>query len=168
MALLTSKWMIAVLAIVALLVILYLIGRKSAHSEIAIPASAQEVWAVLMDTEKIKDWNPVLIPIEGELKEGGSVKYKFYQDENNVSEIPAKVKHIKEASLLNQAGGMAGILTFDHRYILEEIEGGTKVTIHEDYRGIYVPFWNPAPVEEAYKRLAEALKARVIELKNQE
>jgi len=168
MTLLTSKWMIAALVLVAGLVILYLIGRKSVHSEVMIPASPQEVWAVLTDFDKAKEWNTVLIPIEGELAEGASITYEFHQDEANVSQIPAKVKQMIPAKLLNQSGGLPGVVTFDHKYMLEAVVQETRLIIHEEYRGIYVPFWNPEPVEQAYSRLANALKDRVIQLKNAE
>lgn len=168
MTIFSSKWMIAAIVLVVTLLTLYLIGRKSVHAEITISASPIEVWAVLTDLEKIKDWNPVLIPIEGELKEGARVKYEFHQDESNSSVIPATVKKVVPGELLNQGGGMAGILTFDHKYILVGIGDDTRLTIHEEYRGIYVPFWNADPVEQAYHKLAEALKERVIQLKNQD
>ena len=158
--------MIAALILVSVLLILSLLGRKSVKSEILIPASPQAVWNVLTDLEKVKEWNPVLIPIEGELKEGATIRYEFHQDDANSSIIPATVKKIAVGKLLNQAGGVPGVLTFNHKYILEEMENHTRLTIHEEYRGIYVPFWNPAPVELAYGRLAEALKERVIQLKN--
>lgn len=167
-AIFTSKWMIFVCLVILIFIILYMIGQKSVHSESFIPATPEEVWSVLIDTQNIKTWNTILIPIDGELREGASIKYEFYQDENNRSVIPAKVRQMVENNLLNQKGGMTGILTFDHKYILEPEKGGTKVIIHEDYRGIMVPFWNPAPVEQAYTRLAEALKDRVIFIKEQE
>ncbi|MEM7369149.1 MAG: SRPBCC family protein [Bacteroidota bacterium] len=163
----TSKWMIAALALLAVLAILFLIGRKSAHADITITASPSEVWAVLTDTDKIKDWNPVLIPIKGELKEGETVTYEFHQDDTTSSQMPAKVKRMVASELLNQGGGIPGILTFDHKYILEAVGNNTRVTIHEEYRGVYVPFWNPSPVELAYGRLAKALKDRVLQLKDQ-
>ena len=168
MALLGSKWMIALLIIVAVLVILYIAGRKSAHSEIIIEASTSEVWSILTDVPQIKEWNSVLIPLEGDLRIGNTVNYEFHQDENNVSTMPAKVKQMIDAELLNQGGGIPGVLTFDHRYILEEVNEGTKVIIHEEYRGIMVPFWNPDPVERAYGRLLEELRERVIKLKESE
>jgi hypothetical protein len=51
-------------------------------------------------------------------------------------------------------------MSFDHQYILQSSGNGTKLTIHEDYSGIGVTFWNPAPVGEAYVRLSEAIKKR--------
>ena len=159
-----SKWLIAVLALISILAILYFLGRKSVHTEITIEATSNEVWAVLTNTSKIQEWNPVLIPIEGKLREGSKVKYEFRQDDNSTSEILATVKQMIRDKLLNQNGGIPGILTFDHKYILESIEGTTKVIVHEDYRGIGVVFWNPASVEKAYEKLLIALKERVLKL----
>ena len=50
--------------------------------------------------------------------------------------------------------------------MLEPTGNSTKVIIHEDYRGIGVNFWNPQPVEEAYKELNIALKNRVEQSSN--
>ncbi len=167
MTLLNSKWMIAILVLLVALIVLYLMGRKSVRSELIIEATPNQIWSVLMDTKAYRDWNPVLIPIEGELKEGTKVKYEFRQDENTKSEIPSTVKKMVKDELLNQGGGMPGVLTFDHKYILKPATGGTLVIINEDYRGVGVVFWNPAPVEEAYKRLNDALRKRVLELADQ-
>lgn len=157
---LQSKLLIALGIIVLLLAVLYFLGRKSVHHEILIDASPEKVWKVLMDTDSYDDWNPVMKLLEGEVKLGSRVKYQFTQDAENTSEIPSTVKKLIPNQLLNQGGGMPGVITFDHRYILEYVEKGTKLTIHEDYVGIYVNFWNPTPVGEAYSRLCEAIKAR--------
>jgi hypothetical protein len=149
------------LGIVAILVILVLTGRKSVHHEISIQASPDKVWEVLTDTDSYDSWNPVMKLLEGEIKEGNKVTYRFTQDAENVSEIASRVKKVIPNQLLNQGGGIPLVLTFDHKYMLEPSGAGTKMTIHEDYRGIGVNFWNPAPVEKAYARLNEALKARV-------
>jgi hypothetical protein len=109
------------------------------------------------------NWNPVMKLIDGEVKEGCKVKYQFIQDADNISEIPASVIQIVPKELLNQKGGLPLILTFNHKYILESSGNSTRVTIHEDYRGIGVNFWNPKPVEEAYARLNFALKKRLEE-----
>ena len=161
MALLTSKWTIALLVILLVLIILYVVGKKSAHTEIIIQAPPQKVWTSLTDISLVKEWNEILIPVEGVLKEGNKITYEFYQEPSNKAVMSATVVKMVPDKLINQKGGIPGVLTFNHKYMLEPYEGGTKVTIHEEYRGIMVPFWNPAPVEAAYSRLLEALKSEV-------
>jgi hypothetical protein len=159
------KWMLIIALPILLLIILFLIGRKSVHAEIIIDANPAKVWKVLMEKTSYREWNSVLIPIKGDLVEGSSVTYEFFQDAKNKSVISSKVKKIKENTLLNQGGGIPGILTFNHKYILERSGNGTKVTIHEDYRGMGVPFWNPAAVQKAYESLCNDLKKRVESIK---
>lgn len=161
MDIITSKWAIAIGAILVVLFILFLVGKKSVHVEISIDGTPEEVWAVLTDIDAMSNWNKVLVPIEGILSEGESVTYTFYQDDEDAATMFARVKTREENRLLNQAGGMWGVLTFDHRYILVPEGLGTRVTIHEEYRGIMVPFWNPQPVQSAYERLLWALKQQV-------
>lgn len=156
-----GKATIIIFLIISALLILYWIGKKSVHSEIIIEATPKQVWEVLLDTDKYSDWNPTMELLAGELKVGNTVRYKYIQSENNQSEIPARVKKIVAEKLLNQGGGLPFILTYDHSYSLSSVENNTKVVIHEDYEGIYVPFWNPQPVQMAYERLNKALKNRV-------
>lgn len=47
---LNSKLFIILLAIVAILAILYFLGKKSVHHEIMINASSEKVWSILVDT----------------------------------------------------------------------------------------------------------------------
>lgn len=147
--------------IILLLILLILIGKKSVQHEIIIDANVEKVWSVLIDTEKYSEWNPVMELVNGKVEVGNKVRYKFTQDDENISEIDSKVISIVPKKLLKQGGGVPLIITFDHKYILEPIDGKTKVTIHEEYTGAYVNFWNPEPVEKAYGRLNKALKARV-------
>lgn len=161
MTFLTSKWMVAAMVLVAILVILFLTGRKSVHSEITIEASPQQVWEVLTDIPAHQDWNQVLLPMGGAYLEGNTITYQFFEPGKDAVEMSGKVVTIKANELLNQRGGMPGVLTFDHRYILESAGGDTKVTIHEDYRGIVVNFWSPSSVQVAYDQLIKALKKRV-------
>ena len=155
-----NSWMIYIIIILLAIVVLYFTGSKSVHHEINIAASPEKVWKILTDSDKYDEWNPTMELLEGKIEEGNQVKYRFTQDEKNVSEIPSKVKKIIPNKLLNQGGGLPFVITFDHKYILEQKGEGTQLTIHEDYKGIYVNFWNPRPVELAYKRLNEAIKNR--------
>lgn len=157
---LSSKILIIGIIIFMLFIVLLALGNKSVHHEIEIDAAPENVWQVLVDTDSYDNWNPVMQLLEGEIKEGNKVTYRFTQDAENVSEIPSNVKTIVPNRLLNQGGGLPLVLTFDHKYMLEPSGSGTKLTIHEDYAGIGVNFWDPAPVAAAYGRLNEAIKKR--------
>ncbi|MEL6674938.1 MAG: SRPBCC domain-containing protein [Bacteroidota bacterium] len=150
--------MIVTLIILAVLLLLVLLGNKSVHSEITIKASPEKVWEVLTQTDQYASWNPVMKLIEGEIKEGNKVTYQFTQSEDNSYNIGTTVKKIIPLKLLNQGGGLPLILSFNHRYMLEASGEGTTLTIHEDYKGIGVNFWNAEPVQAAYEKLNAAIK----------
>ncbi|MEM1121661.1 MAG: SRPBCC domain-containing protein [Bacteroidota bacterium] len=149
------------LVLIIVLAILYFFGKKSVHHEILINASPEAVWSVLTDTPEYDNWNPTMKLLERKIKKGNKVKYQFTQSADKSYAIETYVKEVIPNKLLNQGGGLTGIISFDHRYLLEAINNKTKVTIHEDYGGIYVNFWNPSPVAKAYQQLNQALKVRV-------
>ncbi len=155
-----KKLLYIVLGLLAIAVVLVFTGNKSVHHEHTIKAPVGVVWKTLTEMEKYPDWNPVMELVEGEVQEGAQVKYRYTQEANKSYVIEATVVKIVPEQLLNQKGGIPLVLTFNHRYVLEPNDEGTQVTIHEDYRGIGVNFWNPQPVEAAYQRLNEALKTR--------
>lgn len=144
------------------LLVLFIIGNKSVHHEITVNAPPAKVWQVITDTESYSEWNPVMLSADATPSLGAKVTYKYRQEPGKVYDIPATVKAMEAEKLLNQAGGMPGFLTYNHRYELVHLNNGesTKVIIHEDYRGIGVPFWNPDAVGASYGRLKEAIKAR--------
>ena len=137
---------------------------NSVHTEIVIPADAEIIWAVLTDASGYKEWNPVLVPVEGDLQEGQKLKYQMTQPDGKQSEVMARVKTMVELKELNQRGGTPGILTFDHKWLLESVNEGTRVTQHEEYRGVGVIFWDASWVEPAYRNVNEALRNRVVHL----
>ena len=140
------------------------IGCSSVHTEITIPAEPEVVWSVITDADGYKEWNPVLVPIEGNLRDGEKIKYQMTQPDGKQSEVMARVKTMVSLHELNQGGGIPGILTFDHKWLLEPVDGGTKVTQHEEYRGIGVLFWDYSWVEPTYAQANEALKKRVLRI----
>ena len=148
------------IGILSIFIILIWTGKKSVHNEIIINASNEKVWKTIVQMDEYPKWNPVMKLIKGKVQEGQKVKYQFTQDEKNIIEIEASVIELTPNKVLNQKGGVPLILTFNHSYILEQVGQSTKVVIHEDYNGIGVNFWNPKPVEEAYKQLNIAIKKR--------
>ena len=140
------------------------IGCATVHTETVIPAAPADVWSVLADASGYEEWNPVLVPLEGELREGETLKYRMTDAEGKQSEVKVEVVKMTREKELNQYGGVWGILTFDHTWSLEPVEGGTRITQHEEYRGIGVWFWDYSWVEPAYARANEALKKKVLEV----
>ncbi|MEK9553523.1 MAG: hypothetical protein VW446_09705, partial [Alphaproteobacteria bacterium] len=57
------------------------------------------------------------------------------EDGKDPMAIKSRVELFDAPRHLNQFGGYVGIITFDHHYILEPVEGGTRVVQREDYTG---------------------------------
>jgi uncharacterized protein YndB with AHSA1/START domain len=62
MTILKSKWIVFIMPLVFL-------SCKAVHTEIVIPAPPDVIWMVLTDAAGYQEWNPVLIPVEGEIRE---------------------------------------------------------------------------------------------------
>ena len=146
---------------------LALLGQKKVHAELVIPASPSAVWAVLTDAPRYKEWNPVFVDVHGEYRQDEKLTYQMKDQTGKTSKVVAGVVKIEPERELNQFGGIRGIVTFDHHWFLEPVDGGTRVTQHEEYRGIYVWFWDPTWFESAYAQANEALKKRVLQIEKE-
>lgn len=155
------KWVVLPLAII--LIILTLTGKKTFHIEIDIPAPPEQVWAVLVDTESYSDWNPVFINAVGQYQPGATVQNTVRPPTGDDLQIDAKVITVEPNRELRQSGGMTGLLTFDHQWLLEPTSEGTKVIQHEVDKGLGMWFWDSSWIEPSYTEVSEALKQRVID-----
>ena len=117
-------------------------SNKTYRVERTISATPEAVWAVLMDTAAYGEWNPVFVKVEGSYAAGGTVLNTFKDPSGKLFDVTNKVEALEPNRLLCQKGGFTGMLTFDHQWLLEPVEGGTKVTQHEIDRGLYVWFWD--------------------------
>ena len=159
------KW--GVPALIIALVVASFATTKTFHVEKTIPAPPDAVWAVLMDTDAYAEWNPVFVEVKGPYTEGAQVLNKVKDPSGALLEMTATVKTLRPNQELRQAGGIPGLLTFDHRWLLEPVEGGTLVTQHEVDRGLGLWFWNSDWIEPAYSATNEALATRVQLLANE-
>lgn len=161
------KWGLGLaVAVLAVLAVLAFTGKKTFHVEIAIPAPPAAVWAVLTDTGRYADWNPVFVRVDGEYRAGAAVKSTVKEPGKPPVVMASEVRRLVPERELNQVGGIFGFITFDHRWLLEPADGGTKVTQHEVDRGLWLWFWDSDWVEPAYRKASEALRARVLSLRN--
>ena len=161
-----SRWIVGTLGLLGVVTVATaLFGRKVVHTEIEIAAPASEIWAVLSDAERYTEWNPVIIKVAGQYAPGAELSNTVRDGSGQESVMTSKVLRFQPNQELNQFGGLPGLLTFDHQWILEPTATGTRVIQHEEYRGIGIWFWNESWVEPAYSKANEALRERVFELR---
>lgn len=139
---------------------------KTFHVETVVPASPDEVWSVLADTKSYPEWNPVFVAVEGDYVENGTVINSVRFPDGQINQIEGSVDRVSPGKELRQSGGVPGMLTYDHQWLLEPVVGGTKVVQHEVDRGLYLWFWDSSWIEPAYLSVNEALKERVLQLSN--
>ena len=154
-----SKLAILIVLTLVTIVLLALFARKSVKAEVTIEASPEDVWAVLNDPTSYAEWNPILVAVEGTFEEGATMAVDMRNPDGSITAMTPRVRELVPGSKLNQFGGIPGVLTYDHTWSLESVDGGTRVVQFEEYRGIGVLFWNPASVEAAYNEANANLKA---------
>ena len=136
-------------------------SNKTYKVERVINASPDAVWDVLMDTASYGDWNPVFIKVVGSYEPGGTVQNTFQSPSGETFDVTNRVTEVVPQKLLRQKGGMTGIITFDHQWQLEPVEGGTRVTQYEIDRGLYVWFWDDSWIIPSYTKTLDALAEQV-------
>ena len=140
-------------------------SNKTYRVERTISATPEAVWAVLMDTAAYGEWNPVFIKVEGSYAVGGTVLNTFKDPSGKLFDVTNKVEALEPNRLLRQKGGFTGMLTFDDQWLLEPVEGGTKVTQYEIDRGLYVWFWDDSWIIPKYTEVLQALDIEVMSRK---
>lgn len=157
-----TKWTVGVVVLLAVaLVILFVLGRKTFHAEITIEATPEEIWSVLADASSYAAWNPLLVPIRGEIREGAEVEYRMTQPNGTQSTMKSRIGKVVALKELHQHAGIPGVLTAHHSYRLEPTQGGTRVIQHEIDNGVAMLFWDSSWVQPTYEKVNQALKLRV-------
>lgn len=150
--------------VVVVIALLAVFSKKSVSTQLVIPAAPETIWAVLMDEQGYPQWNPVLIPLEGKLALGNTLKYQWTPAGGEPIEVNSSVVGFDEPQQLRQKGGTSGVLTFEHSYTLTAVDGGTLLQQREVYRGVGVWFWDASQMQPAYQAVNEALSQRVLSL----
>ncbi|MCG8491256.1 MAG: SRPBCC domain-containing protein [Sneathiellales bacterium] len=150
----------------ALLLGASLLTTKTFQAEIMISAPPEKIWSVLMETGSYPDWNPTVVEVKGQYKVGARLPTKVKDPAGEILEMTNTVITLSPNRELRQTGGTFGIITFDHQWLLEPVQGGTKVTQYEVDRGALLWFWNSDWIEPAYLKASEALAKRVSEIEN--
>ena len=157
----STKWLSLSLVAIALIASAVLLPRKIVHAELVFRTAPGEVWAALMDTSVQSDWNPIFDSVEGVYEVGATIRYGMVTSDGSVTPVRSRVIEMVPNKLLNQFGGYPGIITFDHRWILEATPEGTRVVQREEYRGVGVLFVDVGYVPDMYQQGLVALRSRL-------
>jgi uncharacterized protein YndB with AHSA1/START domain len=155
------------LALVGILVVAALVTSKTFEAEIIIAAPPEKVWAVLMDTDSYPDWNPTFVAVSPPYALGKKISSRVMKPDGAFIDMTPTVTALVTNRELRQSGGLPGVLTYNHAWLLEPVNGGTRVRQVDIDRGGFLWFWDSSWVEPAYRRANEALAARVLTLLNE-
>ena len=152
------------LASLGLLLVASFLTTKTFRAEITIAAPPEKVWAVLMDTQSYPDWNPTFVAVSPPYVLGAKISSRVVKPDGAFIDMTPTVTALVTNRELRQSGGLPGVLTYNHAWLLAPVNGGTHVRQIDVDRGGFLWFWDASWVEPAYQRANEALAARVLAL----
>ena len=135
---------------------------KTFEAEITIAAPPEKVWAVLMDTESYPEWNPTFVAVSPPYALGVKISSRVMKPEGAFIDMTPTVTALVTDRELRQSGGLPGILTYNHSWLLRPVDGGTLVRQIDVDRGAFLWFWDTSWIEPAYQRANQALAQRVL------
>lgn len=136
-------------------------------ADIYIDASDTSVWSVLTNLDLYNEWNPVISYIRGDLVLGGSLDIKLQWPGLKKGTYFLKILGLVPNREFRWLGHffIKGLMNGDHRFTIDPVsEGCVKLTQHEDFSGLLVPFFAPflrRNVLSGFILMNESLKDRV-------
>ncbi len=143
---------------------------NESRDEIEIEAAADEVWDVLVDFAKYREWNPVM-EIEGRPVSDARLTVSFARPSGRRFVMKPRVLVAERGSELRWLGRMFAPNLFDgeHRFEIRETAPGHVTFVQgERFRGLLVPFLRKLIEIDTvanFRRSNEALAARVAALR---
>jgi len=133
---------------------------------IAIDATPDEVWAVLVDFDDYGDWNPFVTSIAGPAEAGERLTVVLAPPGGRAITMKPTVRAAEASRRFAWLGhlGVPGIFDGAHEFLIERgADGTTEFTQRETFRGALVPFAGSVLRKTAagFELMNEALKRRV-------
>lgn len=155
--------------ILAACLVLWIKGNalREIQTSIEIEATPEQVWGVLTDIDHWDKWNPIIISASGTASVGTELTITMRGEEgkDGPKYMPV-VTSLQEPELFEwRAKMIAGFIFTNGRvFMLEKINGGTRLINKETFKGMMVPlFWNKlnSHVPAMLNEMNVALKNRV-------
>ena len=141
------------------------------RTEAVIPASPDQVWAVLADFSRYGEWNPLNLEARGQARLGAKVPMVFRNLASGGEAVVRQTVRIVAAEPgreLAWSGHVPLIFAGRHGFLLTPQAGGTHVLHTELLGGLLPATWSKAKIARdftpAYAAVNVALAARVASL----
>ena len=139
---------------------------RELRTEIAIDASAQEVWAILVDTAAYPDWNPFVRKISGRLEVGDRLEVELTPPGGRGMTIRPVVREVRAGRGFSWLGsvGIPGVFDGEHSFQIEPLgEGRVRFLHSERFSGILAPVimaFIEDSTRKGFEAMNQALKER--------
>jgi len=136
---------------------------KAFSATIDIAAPPTEVWAILTDLGRYREWNPLFVEAAGDLAVGQRITLRSRHPANGrLMTVKPKITAVEPGTELRWASSLPGVISGEHSFTLSATDGGTRLVQAETFRGLLARFpgktW--ANADASFRALNEALKER--------
>ena len=143
--------------------------KRVYQAEVTIPASTKEVWEVLRDFDSYHLWNPFTPKSEVEPTHGGNVRQEvILNDPHRPTIHKARVSGWIEGEMMSWEMAMRPLLRAERKQWLIADGEYTIYKTADLNQGIIVPLVHALygkSIERGFSQLANALRDRVVEIK---
>jgi hypothetical protein len=134
------------------------------ETTIDIAAPVEHVWKTLIDFTSFPEWSRFILAIEGEAQPGTRLSVRL-DDGGGAMRMRPEVVACEERVELRWRGvvGAGFLFSGEHRFRLDALPGGTRLTHGEVFSGVLVPlFWKTlnTRTRQAFHEFNAALRAR--------
>lgn len=130
-----------------------------------IDAPPEQVWEVLHALERFREWNPVIVDVQGEAVAGKRIAFQMVLPDGAKSNHKPVVTEVVPNRALCWEGtvGAAWLARAVHEFHLEPAGQGTVLTHREVFTGLLVPLVKGTlkRTEEGFRVMNRALKEQV-------
>ena len=137
---------------------------KHLKTEIIINAPAEKVWGIFIDNQKYPEWNPFIISVDKEYKEGEKLSVTLSQPDSKPMTFKPKCLKLEHKKELRWLGHLfiPGLFDGEHIFELERLDdGSTRFIQREEVRGILASlFWKmlDTKTRKGFEMMNEKLK----------
>jgi len=136
---------------------------KAFSATIDIGAPPTQVWAILTDLGRYREWNPLFVEAAGNVAVGQRITLRSRHPANGrLMTVKPRITVVEPGTELRWASSWPGLISGEHSFTLSAADGGTRLVQAETFRGLLARFSGQtlAKAEASFRALNEALKER--------